>query len=543
MAARLTCAALALALCGCPPDTPPPPPPPNPPQVFLTVNENNVIGGEVRGRVNVSGCKTVAQVQLLQQGSFLADVNYTRSPTEFSLPPGLFSALYSQLGIAASLNLRAKALCDDGRENTSQPVGVRFFPVASRVSGPNGAQMVPDFFIAEGGIGSTPTTFLGCVGTQQGGSAIARVDTQGNILTFNAALPFGCGPNTQITERSLVTGMRWVLEPMVGAYAIDPSLNTHKVVRSQMAKRIGVGRLGAAVIWLDESGTMNKIRYARPDVDESNDWVAPFTGIMNATPVIDDGAGQAVWVSSFQFMIEQGARRGNLVAQKHDLRNGALLNGIINGAPPVIVQQNYNEFNEPIMPEATFNADGSIYYVPLLSISGGAINTTVLACSTAGGLCDGGAIRRWTSPTVAGVLRAVVPFSAGAYLAALGPYQVYFLNAQLGTIANLGEEPLRPEGSLVVLGGLPGVTTDFYLASGPFLGDGVPSWPTEFLATDKPESGELWRMESGSGESPTSANWIAVDEGGQVWMRVGFDLVKPLTNTEYRSARGATRLP
>jgi hypothetical protein len=125
----------------------------------------------------------------------------------------------------------------------------------------------------------------------------------------------------------------------------------------------------------------------------------------------------------------------------------------------------------------------------------------------------------------------------------MGPYQVYFLNAQLGTIVNLAEQPLRPEGSLVVMGGQAGKTTDFYVLTGPYLGDDVPSWPTEFIATDRPESGELWRVESGSGESPTASNWIAVDESGQVWLRVGIDLVKPLSNSEYRSARGATPTP
>lgn len=538
---RLAAAVLLVALCGCEPETPPTPPPPNPPQVFLTVNENNVIGDTVRGRVNVSGCKNVAQVQLLQREAFLYDVQYSKSPTEFALPAGLFSALYSQLGIAASLSLRAKVLCDDGRTNTSQPVGVSFFPVASRLS--KGEQVVPDSFVAEGGFGGTPTTFLGCVGTQLG-TAIARVDTQGNVLAYNDQLPFGCSINTQISDRSLTTGMRWVFEPLAGAFAMDGSLNVHKVVRSQQARRIGVGKAGSAVIWLDEPGTQNRIYFAKPQVETTNDWTAAFYGIMNSTPVIDDRVGGAVWVSSWQYQLAVSPRRGDQVAYKHDIANGTLLNGIAMGTAPVLVQQFYPEINNPIMPEATFSADGSLYVVPLLSWDAtGFIRTTVIACATTGGLCDTPAIRRWTSPTVDGILRNVVSFSAGNYYAAMGPYAVYFLNAQLGTIVNLGEQPLRPEGSNIVFGGQPGLGSDFYVLTGPVLGEGVASYPTEIIATDRPESGELYRMQSGSGESPTAANWIAIDDNAQPWFRVGIDLVKPLANTEYRNARGPTVLP
>ncbi|HEY0882870.1 MAG TPA: hypothetical protein VGD87_15120, partial [Archangium sp.] len=180
-------------LASCEPETPPPPPPPNPPQVFLTLTEANVIGDAVKGRVNVSGCKTVTQVQLLQgnNNEFLYDVMYSKSPTEFTLPAGLFSALYPRVGIAASITLRAKVVCDDGRTNNSQPVGLKFFPIERRVTAADGSQAVPDNFIAEGGFGGTPNTFLGCV-LSPSGTTIARVNTMGEIVAFIAAMPFNC---------------------------------------------------------------------------------------------------------------------------------------------------------------------------------------------------------------------------------------------------------------------------------------------------------------------------------------------------------------
>ncbi len=294
---------LALAFCGCPEEMMPPPPPP-PPAVFLTMNESNIIGTSVKGKVNVSGCKNVVQVQLLQGDSFLADVNYSKSPTDFELPPGLFSALYSRLGIAASLTLKAKVTCDDARTNTSQPVGVKFFPIANRFIEATGAQIVPDNFVAEGGIGGSANTFLGCVQTTTG-TTIARVNRLGEPLNFIDAMPFPCSLGTQISEASLVSGTRWVLEVGVGAFAIRNSdLQVQKVFRDNKTTRIGVGPRGSAVVWVDETGR-SRVHKLDPVVSTSNDWLYPtdfitpvrLIGIMNSNPVIDDGAGRAVWLS------------------------------------------------------------------------------------------------------------------------------------------------------------------------------------------------------------------------------------------------------
>ena len=63
------------------------------------------------------------------------------------------------------------------------------------------------------------------------------------------------------------------------------------------------------------------------------------------------------------------------------------------------------------------------------------------------------------------------------------------------------------------------------------------------LPTDAPASGELWRLNYGSGESSANAMYMGVDDAQQPWIRVGTDLIKPLANTEYRMARGPTVLP
>ncbi len=516
------------------------PPPPNPPQVFLTVNESNVIGDAVKGKVNVSGCKKVAQVQLIQGDSFLADVNYTGTATDFSLPSSTFSALYSRLGIALPLTLKAKVVCEDARTNTSQPVGLKFFPIARRFGSPLGEQLVPDHFIAEGGIGGTPNTFLGCALTNTG-TMLIRVNSAGERVAYNDQLPFDCSLATQISDRSTVTGTRWVLEAGRGVFAINNALQIQRVFRSPKTMRMGVGPKGSAVIWVDEGGTRNRVIKMDPVPASSNEWEREFIGIMNSTPVIDDGAGGAVWVTRWVF--DLGTKIADIVPYKYNLNTGQILNGVVNGLPAVLYRQQYpiNSASQPIMPEGVFSADGAFFTLPVISLD--ARTTTVVSCSTTTGGCETDATaRRWTSTQFTGILRAIVPYSQGNIYAVVGPFSVYFLSSQLGTVQNLGDRPLQPTGSLVVVGVQPGLGTDFYVLTGPDLGTS-PSFAQEIIATDAPGSGELWRMEFGSGEAPGNAMYIGVDDAQQVWIRAGTDLIKPLSNFDYRMARGPTVLP
>jgi hypothetical protein len=509
-----------------------------PPQVFLTVDDANVIGAVVSGKVNVSGCKNITQVQLLQGGSFLADVNYTTSPTAFTLQAGSFAGLYGKLGLAAELTLTAKVVCDDGRVNTSQPVGVSFFPVTSRLS--TTEQLLPDTFTARGGLAGTKVSFVGCVGTASGATALAAFDTSGKQLISNAALPFTCSSNLVISSRSKATGIRWVMEPGVGAMAIDDNLVVQRFLTGSL-KRMGVvSDTGVGLFWQDGVAGA-KLLKRDPFTTNPSDWEYPVVGIMNSDPVVDDRL-RLVWATTWQFGTGTGV--GNTVAYEFNLDTGDLLNGVGGSGPPILHSQQYSTqaANKPIMPEGALSADGTLFYEPVLSQDNtGTVHTTVIACSTAG-LCDGNmSARRWTSATFDGVTNLMVLFSAGNYLAAVGPYQVWFLETQLGTIKNLGEAPIRPTGSLQVLGVQPGINAEMYILNGPVSTGGT--WPIEAVAVDRPESGELWRFTFGSGESPLAGLTMAVDETGQAWFRVGPDIVRPLPLAEYRTARGPTVLP
>ncbi|MGV3624333.1 MAG: hypothetical protein ACO1OB_26170 [Archangium sp.] len=535
----------ALLAFGCPPPVVTPPPP-TPPQVFITVLEANVIGGEVRGKVNVSGCTSIAGLEVLENDNFLVNIGNpdggTRSPVDFTLSPGSFSHLYAQRGIATSLTLKAKVTCNDARTNKSQPVGVKFFPIASRVTSTTpGEQAVPDSFIAEGGIGGTPVTFIGCASTSTGGTTIARVDTSGALLGFAGAIPFDCDGSTVITEKSTVTGTRWVMQPGAGVYALNQNLDVLRQAAGK-AGRIGVGKNGSALVWFDEEGTQQRVARLDPMPGSSNEWAYGTSAMMNSTPIIDEGANVAMFSLWYN---EIGTNKSQTLVFKLNYTTGVLLNPYPGMAqPPVLYQQTHS--NDPIdikiKPEGTFNADGSLFTLPLMSNAGGVLSTTIISCPTDGPLCTPSTMR-WASPTLPTRLAAVVPFSQGNLLAAVGPFAVYFLNTQTGAVANLGEIPLVPEGSNIVLGVQPGLGTDFYVLTGPNFGDGVPSFANELIAVDSPMAGELWRVQHGSGENYLNGMTIGIDETRTVWLRVGTDLVKPLSNAEYRSARGATPLP
>lgn len=533
--------------------------PANPPQVFLTVTEPNVIGDAVTGKVNVSGCKKVAGVELMHQTTRLMTLDYTKSPTDFSLPSGTFAGLYTSLGIAVPLTLKAKVTCDgDGRTNVSQPVGVTFFPIAQRYKTADGSQIVPDQFVAEGGFGGTPVSFIGCALTNQG-TTIVRVNNAGEVLAFvnPSSMPFPCSLNTQITELTTVLGnggYRWVFEPNAGAFALEMgTFNVHKQLRNSKAQRIGVGSKGTAAVWINESGTQNRIAKLTPTLDTSNDWETPTAGvigsfpaggIVNADPLVDEGLGSSIWVMAWIFNAAQGARYADFVPYQFDLATRTLRNAVTNNQPVVMIRQQYplNEVSEPIIPQGFFAANGSTFIFPsYLTDTQQITQTVILSCSTGPGLCEGTA-RRWNTPNIPGMMRMVTPFSNGNRYAVVGPYTVYFLDAQRGTIINLGEQPIRPSGSQIVVGVQSGSNADFFVLAGPNLGD-APSFATEIIAVDSPQAGELWRLNWGSGETPGNGMHIGVDGAGQSWLRVGNDLIKPLTLGEYRMARGPTMLP
>jgi hypothetical protein len=117
----------------------------------------------------------------------------------------------------------------------------------------------------------------------------------------------------------------------------------------------------------------------------------------------------------------------------------------------------------------------------------------------------------------------------------IGAQKTYFLNEATGQVRNFEGLPVTAAGALFAHSVQPGNANDFYILNGPAGG-----YPTEIVALDSPDWGELWRYELASGgELPQTALYLAVDEAGQAWVRSGGKQVKPFTLAQYRDSKGA----
>jgi hypothetical protein len=180
----------------------------------------------------------------------------------------------------------------------------------------------------------------------------------------------------------------------------------------------------------------------------------------------------------------------------------------------------YASIEQPIVPPAAFNVDGSVVYFPYETSAG---ISEVIACVTSAAPCMG-ANRKWTSSALPSRISQVYPFANNSRLAVVGPQKTFFLDAATGKVIN-PTKPVIPTGALVTRYIQVGAGTDLYLLNGSSQG----GLPTEVVAVDTAEKGEVFRFEAASGSL-----MVGVDDDGQSWMRVNKQLVKPLSLTSYR---------
>ncbi|MBS1151732.1 MAG: hypothetical protein H6Q89_3430, partial [Myxococcaceae bacterium] len=421
----------------------------------------------------------------------------------------------------------------DGRENRSTGLGLSFFPVESVIPpvAPNSTAL-PDSFVAEGGVGSTPTTFIGCVGTTSG-TALARFDTMGNVVSANTSLPagIGCTYNSVISDKNPATGLRWLIEPGVGVFAFDSRPeNPLNITAYQKAviPMMGVGPDGDALIWDSKAvAAFNFFRVSSTGANAPPKWGAQVQGIMAGSPVVSQNV---VRVVMWRGMI--GQFFGTMVVMRFDYATGSFI------SESALATIEYGEFNDPIIPAASFNASGTLVYFSYQNSGAQKVTSQVIACASDSPTgCITGA-RSWTSPLLDAVVVAAVPFSNGSLIAAVAGKKTFFLSASTGQILNVYDWPIKPSGSLVTMGAQPGNGTDFYLLNGP-----AGAYPTEIIAVDSPQNGELWRVQIEGGQTPLSAMNIAIDEGNQAWLRVGTNLVQPSALSLYRTQKGSNLEP
>lgn len=516
--------AVACTVLGCGSGTPAPPPPKSPPRVFLTAPESNVAGTQLPLSVNVTGCQAVSALSILDEGVLVKAVTYAASPTPVVLSSADLGNRYAARGISADLSLVAKATCDDGRSNTSPPVAVRFFPVELVID--PGTQAAPDSFYAEGGIGGTPVTFVGCVGTPSG-NALARVDTNGAVIALNASLPFPCTIGSQITDRNLATGKRWLWERGVGAFAFDGTLSITSVLLGSVAA-LGVGPDGDAIINDDKArpGALKRIAHAAGAGGANVAWTFDPAGLLMGSPRVETSTGT---VALSLFIDDMGSNVGTVAVQRVNYATGA----VVSKYDLKLIA--YGALNAPVIPPGVFDQSGAVLYFPFqIGEQNGLPTSAVIACGTSSSGCSGATLL-WQSAPLTGLVLAALPFSAGSQIAAVASQHLWFLDAATGQVTNHSGQPVSPTGALVAQGIQPGAGSDFYLLNGPWGG-----FPTELVAVDSPAQGELLRYEIEGGTSPSSALNLAIDDSGAAWVRIGLKLVKLLPLTQYRQVRGAT---
>ncbi len=527
-----------------------PPDPPAPPQVHITAPSLNVVGTSFTVKVTVTGCEVVQQIQIEQRKDPFKPAVYKGANTEVRIVPGDIARFYGAAGIAADLSLTARAFCDDGRDNRSTPIALKFFPVVSSIEPTMGRNiMLPDSFVAEGGVGNTPVTFVGCANVG-GMLGLVRMNTSGDLAGdcpctaapcgCNVSLPFGCNYFATISEK-VAGSLRWLYQPGAGAFAFDSNMNITGGITHDSFKMFVAGPDGDAMLWdgdtVAQNNSLKKIRRDQGIGSVTGGphiaWQAPLPGIVNGTPIFDPTTGIFL-VPSWRLP------GGNLGVQTIQFVN--YTTGNISGERQLVTQKfEFLQLMEP--PNVGFSPDARTIYISV-PIMDSPTQSSVIACGTQGS--GVGCTPRWRSPPLDGIVRFIIPFASGSKVAALSENKVWFLEESsmptAGSVLNPSGVPSAASGTLLVNGVQTGLSSDFYLLTAPPSPNvNTLTFATEIIAFDTPANGEVWRYAlGGGGDTAQNALTMAIDESGAAWLRVGVNQVKPLTLEEYRTARGST---
>ncbi|GMU01942.1 hypothetical protein KH5H1_60620 [Corallococcus caeni] len=504
--ATLTLCASVFAACG----GDKPPPVPDPPVVTLTVPQPNTAAPSLTVRVIVSGCDSVAQVDIYDRDTFLKTVPYTSGSMDFELAQNEIK--YTR-GLAVGLSLNARATCSDGRSNVSQPQAATFLPVTKVIKDPDpNGQVVTDFFIAEGS--GTNVAFLGCGNPTTGSGTLFRVDSAGAVRN-SVEMGIPCSTDTVITSVNAQSGKRWVWTPGIGAVAIDNNFvisgrtaTTYRPERFSVMDNgdalvingINVSRLkhtstNGAFQWTHQSSW----RPVGPAQQKGAEVIFPMSRVPN------EASPNLLELVVVTLAVEASGDKVPLVHER-------------------IITQYQGDSASP--PPVSLSPDGGTVF---LALSFANNQSRVQACSTEVPGCEGSALK-WMSVTLPVPLNFLLPFSAGSKLAAIGTQRVWFLNTGNGLVANKGGVSVDASGQLRIRQvqlGLP-TSPEFYLLNGP---DAAGTLPVEIVAVDSAEKGELFRYEVSSSLS------CSVDDSGRLWMRVGNNLVQALPLSDYRAVK------
>ncbi|MCL2179476.1 MAG: hypothetical protein FWB81_08745 [Cystobacterineae bacterium] len=558
--------------------------------VSLYFHSVNTIGHSLPLGIDVNGCSKVSHAQVLYAGEneqHLLDVHFPSSPpfsASATLETEHFNPFFPQHGIAIHLSLKARVTCEDGRVSDSLPQSLSFLPVASTVKREDG-MAATDSFIALGGAHGIPTTFLGCsLDEKTGLSSLLHFDTQGNhvgepLLLRDSRLL--CEAHTQIS--TLHNGFRWAYRLGEAGSLFAFSLHNNmfaagaaRFFEADTLHQVAVDSNGNA---FTVSGSLRYFlsRYSIGNQENFSEIFSPSTTLRTVAFPVPPLVLESPYSSAQGLVllpvwtVPANSNKGNFVIASFIINNngtltpqcGTLQTGVspepCPSTPPIEFSRDKED--KPMAP-AALSKDGSRLYLALLNNNTSTVAVYRLQQSTRIGNATLDPRPRYVyEPSLEALPQAnrfespVTKLSLSRderFLVASTDRSTRFLHrTQDGeTLPTLGEKPLMVSGNLYVTEHIHGPNGSLVILNSPFFPNNPDSllagmlfkevfgWPTEAIAIDSPENGELWRFShGGSGDHPQNALTVAIDEGGQMWMRRGVELIKLLPQTTYRNLR------
>ncbi|WNG46426.1 hypothetical protein F0U60_21620 [Archangium minus] len=502
-------------------ENPPPPTTPDLPQVSILVIEPNTVGKSVKLSLSVSGCAQVQSLEVLDNNEVVKRVSYGSTPTLVEL--GVNELRFTR-GISASLSLTARVTCDDGRANVSQAQSATFFPVEEVVEPQEAnSQVVTDYFVVEGS--GANAAFIGC-GREGNKSILYRVKKSDPLHPDALEMPFPCDVTTTITDRKPAgTGWRWVWTRDKGAFAIAPDFKGYTGQIDKRVEFVTVGPDGDALLY--EPGSI--VRWTPAGKQK---WISQAFSVdggeLLAEPLVRPGSLET---TTFVVPLLGDFRTGNNI-----IRVGVLkyLDGVLQN-----VQDIESVPANDLVPPVAFDPAGTVFYLA----TQGEKAANVRACKIGGtDLCRAGSgTRLWMTDDLPGIMAGLVSYDNGTRLAAISTNRTWLLDVKSGSASegkpvNKDQQPLTTNGALITRYAQQGsgsYSSSFYLLNSavPTTNNPMP-YPVEIVATDAAEKGELYRY-----QVPGGSLFGAVDDAGELWLRIGPRLVKPFSPTWYRERR------
>ena len=489
----------------------------------LAVTRANGVGDHLDLTVTTSGCPKVSTLNVLNQGQLLKPVSAGTGalPVTLSVAELPFGG-----GIPGVFSLTAEVTCADGRKARSTPVSATLFPAVRVFTRTDGTEVVPATFYAEGSAGGL--SFVGCRSLSATQTELVRVNTAGDIAQANPGLPIPCKSSTWFTEHT-VGGVRWMVTPGSGALAYDENLN---VITQAQYNTLGfpdagtslapllplflsVGPDGDAVILVAGANSRSATVVRAPHSGtaalgpcQPNVWCTAMD--LPQAPARIDAAGTTVTVTAT--LENPDAGQATFQAQRLNYASGA---GVVTSLWPISYPQ-----LSPATAELT--PDGTLAFFPYDSATtSGLFNVVSL-------VTDGsGSVPHWLTGNLSGTPEGLFLSGDGVYVAAVAAERTWFLSASTGVNVGHGGQPLAPTAPLITTAIQQGPHSDFYLLNGVA---GQP--PSELVATDAPDAGELFRL-----SAPDGGASLAFDDSGQLWLRLGNTLVQTLPVASYRNLR------